>query len=94
MKRQPAKKKKPIFEDDGRTVARMDFDGAPWGPASRAVATEQPAAPASPASSEPLSRQQFMLALRGALLASLLIGLVFIGVFFLFLLFAVNVWLK
>lgn len=81
-------KKKQKFEDDGRVVAKMNFDGATWNSAETGKA-----APAV-RSSEPMTPRQTFSAIGGALLAALLIGFVFVIGLLLFLLFAVNVWFR
>lgn len=81
-------KKKSKFEDDGRIVADMSFEGTNIERADR----KEPASPEF--ENEPLDRKQTISVIRGALLAGLLIGLVFVGVFLLFLLFATKIWFR
>ncbi len=81
-------KKKTGSEDDGRVIADMTFGGTNL---ERAAQTGHPEVKENPVK---LDRKQTMSAIWGALLAGLLIGLVFVVAFLLFLLFATNVWLK
>ena len=81
-------KKKPTFIDDGRVVAPMDFEG------TSLARPKSSGAPEPSSSTEPLTPGQTVHAIGGALLAALLIGLVFVGGLALFLLFAVNVWFR
>lgn len=87
------KKEKQKFEDDGRVVANMSFEGTPWENAPRSSSNGK-AAPPSARSSEPLDTKQTFSAIGGALLAALLIGFAFVGGLLLFLLFAVYVWFR
>ncbi len=80
--------KKSKFEDDGRIVADMSFEGTQIERPGR----NKPEPPESP--NGPLDRKQTISVIRGALLAGLLIGLVFVGVFLLFLLFATKIWFR
>ena len=81
-------KKKSRFEDDGRVIADMSFEGTKIERAGRKKEIS------AKTSEEPLDRKQTMSAVWGALLAGLLIGLVFVGVFLLFLLFATKIWFR
>lgn len=84
------KKKKEAFEDDGRTIANMNVDGMPW-------YTE--AKPLYPAKKErektaldELSRREAFKVSFNAMLAGLVVGLIFVGLALLFILFCVFVW--
>ena len=81
-------KKKSRFEDDGRVIADMSFEGTKIERVGRKKEIS------AKTSEEPLDRKQTMSAVWGALLAGLLIGLVFVGVFLLFLLFATKIWFR
>ena len=84
-----AKRKKPDFEDDGRTIADMNVEGMPWYHRSL---TDQPGG--SSASREPMTREEQRIYTWAAVRAGLLIVLVFALVFFLFLLFCDFIWLR
>ena len=84
------KKKKEAFEDDGRTIANLNVDGMPW-------YTE--AKPLYPAKKErektaldELSRREAFKVSFNAMLAGLVVGLIFVGLALLFILFCVFVW--
>ncbi len=81
------KKEKVTFVDDGRTIADMNVDGMPWYNPSK---KENP----SGENREPLSKSETLAAMKGIILASLLIALVFVAGFTLFILFARFIWLK
>ncbi|MHB8961588.1 MAG: hypothetical protein ACYC5K_00325 [Saccharofermentanales bacterium] len=87
------KKQKKKFEDDGRVIADMSFEGTPWENTPRSSGRNK-TAPPSAGSSEPLDTKQTLRAIGGALLAALMIGLVFVVGLLLFLLFAVHVWFR
>ncbi|MHB1454125.1 MAG: hypothetical protein ACYCYM_09285 [Saccharofermentanales bacterium] len=80
-------KKKQKFEDDGRVVAKMNFDDTPW--AAPGTGNTPPAG-----SKDPMTPKQTASAIGGALLAALLIGFAFVIGLLIFLLFAVNVWFR
>ncbi|HAE42701.1 MAG TPA: hypothetical protein DCG34_07250 [Clostridiales bacterium] len=81
-------KKKDEFRDDGRVVADMNFEGAPW-------QTRDKRRIDSGAGEELLltKKETFQL-MRTALFAGLVIGLVFVGAFLIFILFSTKFWLK
>jgi hypothetical protein len=79
--------KKPI-DDDGRVIANMNIEGTPW-------YIDKSREPNSPLSNEPeLSRKETFYLMRSALTAGLIIGMVFITIFFAFILFCTRIWLK
>ncbi len=79
------RKSKQEFEDDGRTYADMNVDGMPWyRPKQQGTPDEQ--------EKIELNSEQGRYALRGALLAALLVAGIFALAFFLFLLFCDVVW--
>ena len=92
------KKRKPLkneqfknepFYDDGRTVANMNVDGMPWYDGK----TEEIKKLNKSQSELPeLDRKGKNALMWGVVLAALLIGLVFAGAMFLFILFCVKVW--
>ena len=84
-----AKRKKPDFEDDGRTIADMNVEGMPWYHRSQ---TDLPGGSSSPR--EPMTREEQRIYTWAAVRAGLLIVLVFALVFFLFLLFCDFIWLR
>jgi predicted lipid-binding transport protein (Tim44 family) len=82
------KNSKKKFEDDGRTIVDMSFEGTAF---ERSSPKKKPR---DEKDTMPMDKKQTMYAIRGALAAGLLIGLVFILAFFLFILFSTNVWLR
>lgn len=86
-------KKKQKFEDDGRVVANMSFEGTSWENAPRNSGKDE-AAPSTAGSGEPMTPRQTFSAIGGALLAALMIGFVFVIGLLLFLLFAVYIWFR
>ncbi len=92
--------RKEKFEDDGRQIANMNIEGMPWYDKERAlrekmegnvpgtIKTENRKSPL-----DELSRKERWVLYRSVLAACLLIGLIFAGAAFLFILFCVYVWL-
>ena len=81
------RKKKPprqYDDDDGRVIASMDVDGMPWSN-SRPDQEDTPKPP-------PMSRRETLQMICSALLAGLLIALLFVGAAFVFILFCIHVW--
>ncbi len=97
MPRLPRREK---FEDDGRQIADMNIEGMPWydreralrekteGNSRQTVRTESGKSPL-----DELSRKERWVLYRSVLAACLVIGLIFAGAAFLFILFCVYVWL-
>ena len=83
------KKKREEFVDDGRTIASMNVEGMPW---YDKKTEEIKRMNASKSDLPELDREGKSALLWGVIAAALLIGLVFAGAIFLFLLFCVNVW--
>jgi hypothetical protein len=81
-------KKDRSFEDDGRVVADMNFDGAPWYEKEK---KKQDVFVGDGSSTDP--RETFRM-MKYATLAGLAIALVFILAFFLFVLFSTMIWLR
>ncbi len=89
------RKKKEDLPD--YTVADMDLDGMPWntrklGHAARETEQEEKKAGQWPGLEEPLTGEERRYMAWQGLKAGLLIGLVFVGAAFLFLLFCLYVW--
>ena len=86
-----AEKKNPSLpdDDDGRVIAPMNVEGMPWYNPNR-----NSAQPFSGSSGSDLTPAQRRMVIWGAVRTGLLIFLVFAVVFFLFLLFADNIWLR
>ncbi len=82
-----SKRAKKYDDDDGRSYADMNVDGMPW------YRPKQQSAPEKQEKIE-LSSEQGRSAMRGALLAALLVAGIFALVFFLFLLFCDVIWFK
>jgi hypothetical protein len=79
--------KKPA-DDDGRVIANMNIEGTPW-------YVDKNSEPESSLSNEPeLSRKEAFDLMKGALTAGLIIGIVFISIFFVFILFCTKIWFK
>lgn len=83
------KKKKDAFQDDGRVIAPMNVEGMPWYAVSRS-----PEPDSKIDTQHPEYKKDTRKYILTALLAALAIGAVFAIAALLFLLFAVNVWLK
>ena len=83
------KKQKTYDDDDGRTIANMNVEGMPW---YDKKTEEIKKMNASKSELPELDREGKSALMWGVIAAALLIGLVFAGVIFLFLLFCVNVW--
>ncbi len=83
------KKKAPLpDDDDGHVIAPMNVEGMPWYNPNRGQA------PVSGSGGSDLSPAQRRMVIWGAIRTGLLIFLVFAVIFFLFLLFADNIWLR
>lgn len=93
-------RKKEKFEDDGRQIANMNIEGMPWHDKERAmreqmggdipqeIKTEKRKSPI-----DELTRKERWVLYRSVMAACLVIGLIFAGAAFLFILFCVYVWL-
>ncbi|MDP3387789.1 MAG: hypothetical protein Q8S24_11180 [Eubacteriales bacterium] len=82
------KKEKEEFRDDGRSIADMNFDGAPW--QTKGSKNIEP-------SSDPglqLTKKETFQLMKTALFAGLIIGLIFVGAFLIFILFSTKIWLR
>lgn len=87
------RRKKKTFEDDGRIVANMNVEGMPWYTEAEPLYKKPDYEKRSSALDEMNKHETFKL-LINATLAGLLVGAVFIGGAFLFILFCVQVWFK
>ncbi|MCI7813982.1 MAG: hypothetical protein SO016_08170 [Lachnospiraceae bacterium] len=94
------KKKKEKFEDDGRQIANMNIEGMPWYDKDRAMregmggdfaGTPKREKKKSPL--DELTRKERWVLYRSVMAACMVIGLIFAGAAFLFILFCVYVWL-
>ena len=92
--------KKEKFEDDGRQIANMNIEGMPWYDKDRAlrekidgdfVGTTQKEKKKSPL--DELTRKERWVLYRSVMAACMVIGVIFAGAAFLFILFCVYVWL-
>ena len=75
-------------EDDGRTIADMNVDGLPWyvkGDENRTADGRQ---------HEQMTDEELRAYRFAALKASLLVAVIFIGAFFIFLLFCDFIWFR
>lgn len=81
------KEKKPKFEDDGRTIANMNVEGMPWYNPSKDIAPNKSAQDFGD-----LTPQEKSAMMGGILAAALLVGAIFIGGAFLFILFCTQIW--
>lgn len=87
--------KKTDFEDDGRTIADMNLEGMPWyREKNKKSALETGRNTGGQNARQPASLQQIFSAMKGALAAGLLIGTIFVGAAFVFILFCVFIWLR
>ncbi|MDO4454100.1 MAG: hypothetical protein Q4B90_06365 [Eubacteriales bacterium] len=92
--------KKEKFEDDGRQIANMNIEGMPWYDKERAmrekmggdipqeIETEKRKSPL-----DEMTKKERWVLYRSVMAACLVIGLIFAGAAFLFILFCVYVWL-
>lgn len=80
-----SKKKKNEMEDDGRVIAPMNVEGMPWYTPYKTTSEKE---------KQPLDKRESRQFMFSALLATLLIGSVFIVGMFLFILFSIHVWLR
>ena len=87
------KKKKHVDDDfdDSTPIANMNVDGMPWYVPS---ASSRPQANKGQRPVQPLSRRETWSMIITAVSAALLIAFVFLLGAFLFILFALHVWLK
>jgi hypothetical protein len=83
------KKEKEKFRDDGRSIADMNFDGAPWQTKSKARIES-----GSGQEELQLTKAETFQLMKTALFAGLIIGLVFVGAFLIFILFSTKIWLR
>ena len=81
------KEKKETFVDDGRTIANMNVEGMPWYNPSKDIVKSESAQEFGD-----LTAKEKRAMMRGILGAALLVGGIFIGGAFLFILFCTNVW--
>lgn len=87
------KKKKEIFEDDGRTIANMNVEGMPWYTDAKPL-YEKPEYLKRSSELENLNKHETFKLIVNSILAALLVGGIFIGAAFLFIVFCVQVWFK
>ena len=81
------KENKPKFEDDGRTIANMNVEGMPWYNPSKDIVNNK-----STQDFTDLTASEKRAMMRGILAAALLIGAIFVGGAFLFILFCTKIW--
>lgn len=81
-------KERRVFEDDGRVVADMNFEGAPW-----YVKEKRPDSGEFVGNGTEMSKKELFTLMKYAVGAGLAIAMVFVVAFFLFILFSLNVWL-
>lgn len=81
------KENKPKFEDDGRTIANMNVEGMPWYNPSKDIVNNK-----STQDFTDLTASEKRAMMRGILAAALLIGAIFVGGAFLFILFCTQIW--
>lgn len=73
-------------EDDDRVVANMNIEGMPWHSPGKALYEE------SSKKQPELSKRELRIFIFSATLGGLLIGAVFVIVFFIFIMFCIHVW--
>ena len=83
------KNKKKYEDDDGRTIANMNVEGMPWYNPNIPKNTEE-----SGEKPPPISKRETAGWVINGILAALLIGLLFVGMAWLFIMFCTNIWLK
>ncbi len=89
------KRAKPVYEDDGRTIANMNVEGMPWYRAKgSAPADGGEKSGSSDSAPQELSGEGKRAMTRGVLLASLLVGSIYAVVILLFILFCIFVWFR
>lgn len=81
------KKEETIEADDDRVIANMNIDGMPW------KVPGEPVYPESSEQNQPLTRKETLRLTFSALAAALLIGGIFLTIFYLFILFCIHIWL-
>ncbi|NLM11871.1 MAG: hypothetical protein GX213_14085 [Clostridiaceae bacterium] len=81
-------RKKSYDDDDGRVIANMNIEGTPWYVKESHLQENSSSGEFVP------DRKETYHIMKGALIAGLLIGFVFIAAFFIFLLFCTRVWFK
>jgi hypothetical protein len=82
-------KKDRSFEDDGRVIADMNFEGAPW--YEKKKKRQQDVFVGDGTSADPKETFRMM---KYATLAGLSIALVFILACFLFIMFSLTIWFR
>ena len=87
-----ARRRRREFEDDGRTIVKMNVYGMPW--YTGGFTPPEEGSPAPPAEKRPLSRDETRGYALAAVKAALLIGSVFAVAFTLFILFCYFVWFR
>jgi hypothetical protein len=80
---------KKHFDDDGRVVADMNFEGAPW-----YVKEKKEPAGQLVGDNELMSKREMFALMKYAVGAGLAIALVFVFAFFLLILFSLKFWLN
>lgn len=85
------KKKKQGFYDDGRVIANMNVEGMPW---YRDEKKDFNLSPTKNQDFSSLSKKGKKAMLRGILCAAFSVGIVYFGIFALFILFCIHVWFK
>ena len=83
-------KKNKEFIDDGRTIADMNVEGMPWYQPERKE--QNGSAKQNSFWQDELSKAEKRAMMTGIMGAALLIGFIFIAVFFLFILFCTKIW--
>lgn len=83
------KKEKEKFRDDGRSIADMNFDGAPWQTRGR-----NNIEPGPDQEGLQLTKKETFQLMKTALFAGLIIGLIFVVAFLIFILFSTKIWLR
>ena len=93
-----ARKKRAKFVDDGRVIAPMNVDGMPWytqkKPPQEAGSEDAAGTDADDFIPEFMTRREKAAFTFGVAKAALLVTVVFVGGFFLFILFCIYVWFR
>lgn len=84
-------KKNKAEWDDGRVIADMNIDGMPWSKRPKSIYKKSDN---EDKDTPMLTKEERKMYTRSAVLAGLVVALIFIVIIFLFILFSINVWFR
>ena len=84
-------KKNKAEWDDGRVIADMNIDGMPWNKKDRSIYKK---GDNKGENAPTLTKEERKMYTRSAVLAGLVVALIFLVIIFLFILFSINVWFR